>query len=342
MAESCNLTDFEIQSMVISSAYTALTFISALFGFTSIVLNLYYRNAHKDKYAADPMQSIFLIFALVNTAFQCTEFFQWISIVGNDLACVILSAVREYVLISCLVIIPCFGIYLVIIMQQPKCFRVINEEKHKRYKKLLIAFAFATFFTPIFYTPWPFFNASYGKNGYICWFKAPSISSTTFTLYEPLLLFSAWAFLVWLFTVGVAGLAFYKYCIHGRKAVVDMKTNPSINAVLIILAVFITSVVLTTSISSALPGSFPGTFTTAMFTPLSLMVSFLAVIAQQCAAIVTQRSQVSNSVVQKGSSQPKHVDETIDKPTAPLSEFSNLTTNNSATCFPLPNDDWNT
>lgn len=339
MADLCNFTVFEIQSMIISSAYTALTFISVLIGFTSIILNLHFHHAHKDKYMADPMQAIFLIFAIVNTAFQSIEFFQWISIVGNDVACIILGAVREYVLISCLVIIPCFGTYLLIIMLQPKCFMVINEEKQRRYKKLLIFFAVATFFTPILFTPWPFINSSYGRSGYVCWFKIPTSTSSRITLYEPILLFSMWAFMVWLFTVCAVCIAFYKYCAQGRKGFVSSKTNPSINAVLIILVVFMVSVVLTTSIQSALPGSFPGTFTTAVFTPLSLMISFIAIISQQCYAIVAQGKQMPSTVVCKtNSGKTNKPDESNNKATGPASEFSHITAN--TTHYTLPKDDW--
>eukprot|EP00731_Ephydatia_muelleri_P001391 Em0001g1391a len=343
MEDPCNLTGFEIQSMIISSAYTALTFISVLFGFTSIILNLYYHHTHKDKYTADPMQAIFLIFAIVNTAFQSIEFFQWISIVGNDTACIILGAAREYVLISCLAIIPCFGTYLLIIMLQPKCFRVINEEKQRRYKKLLRIFTVVTFFTPILYTPWPFINSSYGRSGYVCWFKIPTSTSSPITLYEPILLFSMWAFMVWLFTVGVVSIAFYKYCAQGRKGFVSSKTNPSINAVLIILAVFMISVVLTTSIQSAVPGSFPGTFTTAVFTPLSLMVSFTAVIAQQCYAIVSAQGTQSSSTVVKHKTNSEHdkPEETNNKPTIPVTETTEISNNTNTTFFPFPKDDWN-
>ena len=338
MADQCNVTTYEIQAMIISSAYTALTFISVLFGLTSIALNRYYHHFHRDKYTADPMQEIFLIFSIVNLTFQSVEFFQWISIVGNDVECTILGAVREYVLISCLVIIPCFGTYLLIIMVQPKCFLVINEEKQRRYKKLLRLFAAVTFFLPIVYTPWPFINGSYGKNGYICWFKAPTINSSPVQLYEPILLFSMWAFMVWLFTVPVVCMAFYRYCIRWQKDTATHKTNPSVNAVLTILVVFIISVVLTTSIESALPGSFPGTFTTAVFTPLSLMVSFIAIIVQQILALVAHRSVPSSAAHQTTGSQPKSSD---NKPTAPFTEITHIAANSNTTFFPLPTDDWN-
>lgn len=342
MADPCNLTQYDLQSMIISSAYTALTFVSVLFGFASIALNLHYRHTFKDKYTADPMQGIFLIFALVNTAFQTIELFQWISIVGSDVACILLGAAREYVLISCLVIIPCFGTYLLIVMLQPKSFRVINEEKQKRHKRLLTLFAVVTFFTPVLYTPWPFINDSYGRSGYICWFKAPTASSPSIVLYEPILLFSAWAFLVWLFTSVVVCVAFYKYCLHGLKGPVSSKTNPSINAVMVILVVFMVSVVLTTSIESAIPLSFQGTFATAMFTPLSLIISFTAIIAQQCFVIVAQGRQPSSSVVHKTSSELKKPDETSTLPTIAQSEYTNITCNTDATHFKLPKDDWNT
>lgn len=243
----CDMT--EDQTRITNFVFTTLSFCSLIIGLTSLLLNRYYYCRYKGKLQVDPIEEIFFLVLIGCCIIELTESFQWLLLLKNDTPCIALGAVREYVLISLLVIVACMGIQLLILMTQPKCLQVIKEEKLKRYKMLQKFYFIASFLVPIIFVPWPFITMQYGESGYICWLASPSpcINSSSAAASDVLFglfMWYLWAILVWLFAVAVVVLALYKYCAHRRNSISKMKFNANICTIISLLTLFILDVVI--------------------------------------------------------------------------------------------------
>ena len=183
-----------------------------------------------------------LVLALaVYSTFELFESFQWILLLNNVASCTVLGAIREYIMISLLVVIVCFGIHLLILMTSPKCLQVITEVKQKRYKMLQRAYVIASLLIPLLFVPWPF----YGRDEYVCWLADIDHCNVSDVrdIVDHLLMWHMWAVFVWVFAVIMILLAFYQYCVH-RSASKGTKSKPSENVTFLIslLTVFIIAV----------------------------------------------------------------------------------------------------
>lgn len=103
----------------------------------------------------------------------------------------------------------------------------------------------ATFLIPAVFVPWPFISAQYGKDGYFCWLRgSASCAAVAFNILSRLLLWHIWAVLVWLFTLAVVVLTFYRYCVHQSiSPMTKQKATASTYAIISILIIFIIEVV---------------------------------------------------------------------------------------------------
>lgn len=162
----CTMPDNQLK--IINILYASVSLFSLTTGLISMLINRYYSCHYKDRHKIDPTEGIFFLFLIGGCNFELSESFQWILLLDNSVSCSVLGAVREYLSVSMLVIVACLGTHLLILMTQPKCLRVINEEKEKRYKVLQWIYFSASFLIPVVFVPWPFISTKYGKDVYFC------------------------------------------------------------------------------------------------------------------------------------------------------------------------------
>ena len=319
------MTDLQIK--ITNIVYAAMSFLSFISGAASIFLNhCYYHYCNKDRYQGDTLHGMLILALALFSTFELFESFQWILLLNNVASCTVLGAIREYIMISLLVVIVCFGIHLLILMTSPKCLQVITEVKQKRYKMLLRTYVIASSLIPLLFVPWPFIKMTYGKDEYICWLANIDHCNVSDVrdIVDHLLMWHMWAVIVWVFAVIMILRAFYQYCVH-RSASKGTKSKPSENVTFLItlLTGFIISVA-----ANALPfvwgqitkkSSFPIALQAAILTPLMSMVyTMILTVGKMC-------------IVRTG---PKEI--TLD---------SSITTRGrsygtTATNFVLPEDEW--
>ena len=185
----------------------------------ALVLNRCYYCHHKDRHQTDSMEEIFIIGLAISCIFEFSESFQWFALFNDFVGCTVLGVIREYTLISLLVIMVCLGTHLLILMTKPKCLRVINEVKLKRYKIIQKIYLILSFLVPIVFVPWPFISVQYGNQGDIWWLHDPSScgDSSLSNIITRVLMWYSWALLVWLYIVAVFAYTFYTYCSHKQS-----------------------------------------------------------------------------------------------------------------------------
>ena len=148
--------------------YVSLSLFSFVTGLIALLLNQCYYSHCKDRHQTDSMEQIFTVVIAICCIFELSDCFQWFALFDDFVGCTVLGAVREYDMISLLVILFCLGTHLLILMTKPKCLQVINELKLKRYKIIQKVYVVASFLVPIIFVPWPFISVQYGKYGYVC------------------------------------------------------------------------------------------------------------------------------------------------------------------------------
>ena len=325
----CVMTDIQIK--ITNIVYASLSFFSFIVGLISILLNCYCKYYYQYKFKYDPLElSSLVVFA----THQMVESLQWFALFKYFIGCTVLGAVREYTLISVLVIVTCLGIHLFILMTQPKCLRVIKEEKQKRYRRIQKLYLIASFLVPIFFVPWPFIKTQYmyvyGKNKYLCWLadsiNCNSSGITTEYVLGPLLMWYIWAVLVWVMAVAVTVFVFYRYCLH-RMISKSTKSIPMENVTYIIwLIVYIVGVIVN-AINFAWErftgkSSFPLALQAVIVTPIVVMIFYLTIIVKQV------------MIIRAG---PKEIFVNINGSTATLARSYGTT---SCTHFLLPDNEW--
>ena len=112
---------------------------------------------------------LFIVILAIFCIFEFSESFQWFALFDDFVGCTVLGVIREYTMISLLVIAVCSGTHLLILMTKPKCLQVINEVKLKRYKIIQKIYVIVSFLVPIVFVPWPFISVQYGNQGDMCW-----------------------------------------------------------------------------------------------------------------------------------------------------------------------------
>ena len=327
----CTMDDTQMKITTI--LYTSFSLLSLLIGLIAVLLNRCYYCHYKNKLQIDPMEEIFMLVLIACCIFEFTDSFQWFALYDDSVGCEVLGAVREYAIISLLVILTCLGIHLLILMSSPKCLRVINEEKQRRYKILRQAYVIATFLVPAILAPWPFIGAKYGKDVHICWLHYSNSScgaGDVSNILTRLFMWYVWAAFVWLFTVGVVITSLYRYCVHRQNSLTKWKPDANISTIISILIVFIIEVT-----SSVLlmwgwikkQNSFPLAVLVSNFTPLMLIILFIILIIRQMKIIVSTWHKEAavpistNSVVSYNSNGEKK-------------------STSSSTFFILPEDEW--
>ena len=284
------MTDTEIR--ITNIVYSALSFFSFIFGAASILLNRCYYYRYKDKYLLDTIQGIFFLAMIALSTFALFESFQWFLLIKNFVGCTVLGAIREYILVSLLVLCFCWGIHLLILMKSPKCLQVITIQKQKRYNMINRIYVITSLLVPALVVPWPFFTTNYGKNSFICWLANTEHNNASRTpvlfIVNNLLMWHLWAILVWLFAVGMILFAFCRYCVY-QSVSKTTKSKPTMNIIVIIslLTAFIIDV--TVNALFFVQGliiskfSFHIALQVAIITPFMIMVyTFILTIRQMC------------------------------------------------------------
>ena len=324
----------ETQMRMITITYASLSFLSFVIGLIALVLNRCYYCCHKDTHQTDSMEEIFIVVLAISCIFEFSESFQWFALFDDFVGCTVLGVIREYTLISLLVIMVCLGTHLLILMTKPKCLRVINEVKLKRYKIIQKIYVIASFLVPIVFVPWPFISVQYGNQGDMCWLRDPSScgDSSLSNIINRLLMWFIWALLVWLYIVAVFAYTFYTYCSHKRSTT----RKPDLNLITIILILTVYLVELAFSFSVLLHRwtkkqySFTLTVLMVVIIPLTLMIFFIILIIRQVCIVRMARHQsreiVSNAEMTASTYQT--VSEGV-----PISR---------STYYSLPKDEWDT
>ena len=234
----CEIMDKEVT--VTNLVYSGLSFLSLIVGLISLCLN---RCFYKEKSAKDIIDEIFFLLLLSCCSFELCETFQWFLLLKDFVGCEILGAVREYIIITLLVIVTCLGAHLLILISQPKCFQVIKEVKQKRYKTLKIIYFVAAYGVPLLFVPWPFIGGHYGNDDFVCWLRYVSHCNSSEVdvvhITKSILMWHIWGALVWLFTVGVVTAAFCRCWVHRRKSVTKWQPTANMNIIIVLLIIFL-------------------------------------------------------------------------------------------------------
>ena len=290
----CATSDTQLRMSTIT--YASLSFLSFVIGLIALVLNRCYYCRHRNRHQTDSMEEIFIVVLAIGWIFAFTDSFQWFALFDDFVGCTVLGVIREYTLISLLVIMVCLGTHLLILMTKPKCLQVINEVKLKRYKIIQKIYVIVSFLVPIIFVPWPFISVQYGNQGFICWLRDPAGScgnSSLSNIVSRLLMWHIWALLVWLYIVAVFAYTFYTYCSHKRSTT----RKPDLNSITIILILTVYLVELTISFTFLLQGwiqkLYPFTLMVlvAVMIPLTLMIYFIILIIRQVCIIRMARHQ---------------------------------------------------
>ena len=324
---------FETQKRMITIMYASLSFLSFVIGLIALVLNRCYYCRHKDR-QTDSMEEIFIVGLVISCIFEFSESFQWFALFDDFVGCTVLGAIRQYTMISLLVIMVCLGTHLLILMTKPKCLRVINEVKLKRYKIIQKVYLIVSFLVPIIFVPWPFISVQYGNQGDMCWLRDPSICGdrSLSNVINRLLMWYSWALLVWLYIVAVFAYTFYTYCSHKRSTT----RKPDLNSITIILILTVYLVELAFSSSVLLHRwtkkqySFPLTVLVVVIIPLTLMNFFIILIIRQV-CIVRMAQHKSGEIVSN-----------TDMTVATYQSFSEGVPVSRSTYYDLPKDEWDT
>ena len=324
----------ETQMRMITITYASLSFLSFVIGLIALVLNRCYYCRHKDRHQTDSMEKICIIVLAISCIFQFSESFQWFALFDDFVGCTVLGVIREYTLISLLVIMVCLGTHLLILMTKPKCLRVINEVKFKRYKIIQRIYVFASFLVPIVFVPWPFISVQYGNQGDMCWLRDPSSCGdrSLSNIVNRLLMWYSWALLVWLYIVAVFAYTFYTYCSHKRSTT----WKADLNSITIILILTVYLVELAFCLAGLLHSlfkrqySFPSTFLMIVITPLTLMIFFIILIIRQV-CIIRMAWHQSRGIVSNG-----------EMNAATYQTFSEGVPVSRSTYYELPKDEWDT
>ena len=165
--EGCVMTDTQIK--IANHIYTGISFLSFVVGLVSVLLNRCYNCRNKSKHEVDPIEGIFITALITFCILELVESFQWFALLKDFVGCTVLGVVKEYVLISILVIATCMGTHLLVVLTQPKCLKVIKEEKQRRYRILQRVYITVSLVIPILFVPWPFLTVGYGKDEFLCW-----------------------------------------------------------------------------------------------------------------------------------------------------------------------------
>ena len=295
----CTLTETQIR--VINIIYTGLSFVSFIVALLSVIFNQCRRYMYKDCSENDPIQGIFAHSLIVSCLAEMFQSFQWFLLLKNSIWCTILGLITEYMMLSMLIVITCLGVHVLVMLTQPKCLRVIKEEKQKIYRKLLLVYIIAAFGLPLLIVPLPFFTTGYGEDEFLCWLSdidrctgshRAVIDNITRTL-----MWHLWAVLLWIFTIAVVIFAFYRYCFK-KPTNTATKVDSNIISILALLITFIVAVAdnalvfLREVISER--SSFPLVLQAAILTPLALMMfSFILIV--QNAKMIRGTTDTTNS-----------------------------------------------
>ena len=283
----CIISDTQVR--IIHIVYTALSFLSFVIGAASILINRWYY--YRCKY--NQILGILILGVALISIFELIESLNWLMQLYSPAGCAVLGAIREYTMISILVVSVCLGIHLLLLMTPPKCLQVIMEVKLKRYKMINRFYVIATLIGPACVVPWPFITMKYGKDGYVCWLAYPVNCNTSdidlLDAVNRIMMWHFWAFIVWMFVVIILVLVFCQYCAHKS---LPKGTKSKSDGNVTIMVSFLTFLIISSS-TNALPFLWnlmtpkPVPFSLALqaviLTPLTFIVcSIIIAIGQIC------------------------------------------------------------
>ena len=328
MAENeseCALSDMQI--VIAYSILTSLSLLSLIIGLISLTLKGYNYFCRKGQHHINPVDGILLMSTILGCTVELCDCLQWFVLQHLDsfIGCEVLVAVSIYASMGLLITIACLGTHLLILTTQPKCLRVINEEKLKRFNILRRTYILAIFLVPIFLMPsWSI--AIIQKEG-VC-FSLNSSCDTSLTSHNlPNYLdnvFNVLAILVWLFTMVVFGVISYRHCAYRRISL--SKWKPDFLTIIALLTTFIVLIIVLFMLQYIKRDAFyPSVVMTVMVLPLILIVNFIISICRQVNIIRARRNEIVMDV-------HKSVVEQSDR------DYNAA----SSTYFSLPKDEWDT
>ena len=94
----------ETQMRMITIMYASLSFLLFVIGLIALFLNRCYYCRHKIRHQTDSMEEIFIVVLAIFCIFEFSDSFQWFALFDDFVGCTVLGVIREYTLISLLVI----------------------------------------------------------------------------------------------------------------------------------------------------------------------------------------------------------------------------------------------
>ena len=330
MAENTSesmLTDMQI--MIAYSILTSLSLLSLIIGLISLTLKGYNYFCHKGQHHNNPVDGILLTSGVMGCTLELCDCLRWFVVQHLDsfIGCEVLMAVRNYASTGLLIFFACLGTHLLIVMTQPKCMRVIKEEKLKRYNILQRAYIIAIFLVPIILMPWSHIIRMLEKED-ICFSLNSSFDTSLTSHYlSNYLEFDALVIPVWLFTMIVFGVILYRHCVYRRMSLSKWKLDfLTIIAILTMFVVLlITEVPLITLQYIKSDAFYPSVVMQVMLLPLILIASFIVSISRQVSIIRARRNEI-----------------VMDVHMSVVAQSDRDYNAASSTYFSLPKDEWDT
>ena len=331
MAENeseCALSDMQI--MIAYSILTSLSLLSLIIGLISLTLNGYNYFCRKGQHHINPVDGILLMSTIMGCTLELCDCLRWFVVqhLHSFIGCEVLVAVSNYASIGLLIMFACLGTHLLILTIQPKCLRVIKEEKLKRYNILRRAYMIAIFLVPIFsMLSW---STNTLRKADICFSLNSSCDSSLISHNLPnYLVFNTLDILVWLFTMVVFGVISYRHCVYRRISLSKCIWKTDFLSTIVILTIFIVLIIIKVPFITLQyiksDAFYPSVVMTVMFRPLLLIASFVTSISRQVNIIRTRRNEI-----------------VMDVHMSVVAQSDRHYNAASSTYFSLPKDEWDT
>eukprot|EP00731_Ephydatia_muelleri_P011730 Em0006g624a len=235
---SSNNTSTPEENLVFTGVQTALYVAAFLISLPLFIISTYVR--FRKRVSIERTETQFVAVGSVLLVYSFFSSFHWVVLFDTQSAatagCTAVAVISQYNLLSLLVATTCIGVHLLLLLCQPKCLRVIEEQKRQRYKYFEILYIFLIIFMPLILLPWPFIENLYGKTGHLCWIGINGNNSTGVLsgFIEQIVLYYLWSFLVFGFTTIVTIVIIFTICRHTAR-----KWSANIYTLLCYIVIFV-------------------------------------------------------------------------------------------------------
>ena len=228
-----NLSDVETFIII---GCCGISFVSFLLLTSAVALGIYLYHRNNGFLEYIEIHILFLSSFLMAMSF--VESFQWFAILARrneefNIGCIAVAFLRQYFSIALLVNMICIGIHLLLQICPPKCLQVIENEKRKKYKNIILMFLVLETMVPFLFTPWPFIHNSYGIDDTVCWISECNFQYRAATRVMKIVLLFMWPLLVTSLTL----ISLFATCIILRLRA-SVNFNANICSLLILVLVF--------------------------------------------------------------------------------------------------------